>query len=146
LVKVVLKAMQPEADWRWLMDLTNRLNTWAKPSVDRTAQTLPIERIHNACLRELHRLQQTPLVRRIDRVPYRDALIMLLLSAAPGRLRNLAMIDIGTHLHLTDSGASLRFAENETKNRQRLTHPLPPHLLPYLRLYLDRIRPSFGAA
>jgi integrase len=140
----VLKAMQPEADWRWLMDLTNRLNTWARPSVDRTAQTLPIERIHNASLRELDRLQQTPLVRRIDRVAYRDALIMLVLSAAPVRLRNLAMIEIGTHLHITGSSATLRFNENETKNRQRLTHPLPRHLLPYLQVYLDRIRPSFG--
>ena len=143
-LKVVLKAMQPEADWRWLMDLTNRLNTWARPSVDRTAQTLPIERIHNASLRELDRLQQTPLVRRIDRVAYRDALIMLVLSAAPVRLRNLAMIEIGTHLHITGSSATLRFNENETKNRQRLTYPLPRHLLPYLQVYLDRIRPSFG--
>ena len=81
---------------------------------------------------------QTPLVRRIDRVAYRDALIMLLLSAAPVRLRNLAMIDIGTHLHRSQQRATLRFAENETKNRQRLTHPLPRHVLPYLHLYLDR--------
>ena len=76
--------MHPEGDWRWLMDLTNRLNTWAEPSVDRTAQTLPIEQIHNACLRELDRLQQTPLARRIDRVAYRDTLIVLLLSRRAG--------------------------------------------------------------
>ena len=67
-LKVVLKAMHPEGDWRWLMDLTNRLNTWAEPAVDRTAQTLPIEQIHNACLRELDRLLETPLTRRLDRV------------------------------------------------------------------------------
>ena len=133
-LKVVVMAMHREGSWRWLMDLTNRLNTWAEPSVDRTAQTLPIEQIHNAALRELDRLQQTPLVRRIDRVAYRDTLIVLLLSAAPVRMRNLAMIDIGTHLEITAGGATLRFAENETKNRQRLTHPLPRHLLPYLQL------------
>ena len=87
-LKVVVMAMHREGNWRWLMDLTNRLNTWAEPSVDRTAQTLPIEQIHNAALRELDRLQQTPLVRRIDRVAYRDTLIVLLLSAAPVRMRN----------------------------------------------------------
>ena len=38
-LKVVLKAMRPEGDWRWLMDLTNRVNIWAEPVVDRSAQT-----------------------------------------------------------------------------------------------------------
>ena len=136
--------MQPEARLALADGPHQSAQHLGEPGVDRTAQTLPIEQIHNACLRELDRLQQTPLVRRIDRVAYRDALIMLVLSAAPVRLRNLAMIEIGTHLHITGSGATLRFTENETKNRQRLTHPLPRHLLPYLQVYLDRIRPSFG--
>ena len=145
-LKVVLKAMHPEGDWRWLMDLTNRVNTWAEPAVDRSAQTIPIEHIHNACLGELDRLLQTPLTRRLDRVAYRDTLIVLLLSAAPVRLRNLAMIEIGTHLTLDEDRATLRFTESETKNRQRLTHPLPRHVRPYLQHYLDRVRPSFGPA
>ena len=84
------------------MDLTNRVNTWAEPAVDRSAQTIPIELIHNACLGELDRLLRTPLTRRIDRVAYRDTLIVLLLSAAPVRLRNLAMIEIGVHLTLDE--------------------------------------------
>jgi len=142
-LKVVLKAMQPEGDWRWLMDLTNRVGAWAKPAVDRSAQTLPIERIHNACLAELDRLTQTPLMRRLERVAYRDTLIVLVLSAAPIRLRNLAMIEIGHHLEVTDRVATLRFSEDETKNRQALIYALPRHLLPYLVRYLERIRPSF---
>ena len=141
-LKVVLKAMHPEGDWRWLMDLTNRVNTWAEPAVDRSAQTIPIELIHNACLRELDRLLQTPLTRRLDRVAYRDTLIVLLLSAAPVRLRNLAMIEIGVHLTLDEERATLRFTESETKNRQRLTHPLPRHVRPYLQHYLDRRSPE----
>jgi site-specific recombinase XerD len=145
-LKVVLKAMHPVSDWRWLMDLTNRLNSWAEPAVDRTAQTIPIERIHNACLRELDRLLTTPLTRRLDRVAYRDSLIVLMLSAAPVRLRNLAMIEIGMQLQIAEHGATLKFAGHETKNRQPLTHPLPRHLLPYLQCYLDRIRPSFRPA
>jgi integrase len=145
-LKVVLKAMHAEGNWRWLMDLTNRLGTWAEPAVDRTAQTLPIEQIHNACLRELDRLLATPLARRLDRVAYRDTLIVLILSAAPVRLSNLAMIDVGTHLRITNSGATLKFAAHETKNRQPLTHPLPLHVLRYLQCYLDHVRSSFGPA
>ena len=139
-LKVVLKAMHPEGDWRWLMDLTNRLNSWAAPAVDRSAQTLPIEQIHNACLRELDRLLETPLTRRLDRVAYRDTLIALMLSAAPVRLRNLAAIEIGTQLRITARGATLPFSEHETKNRQPLVHPLPRHLVPYLQA-LSRPRP-----
>ena len=89
---------------------------------------------------------QTPLTRRLDRVAYRDTLIVLLLSAAPVRLRNLAMIEIGMHLTLDEDRATLRFTEGETKNRQRLTHPLPRHVRPYLQHYLDDVRPSFGPA
>ena len=39
-LKVVIKAMAPERDWRWLMDLTNRLKRSAKPSRDRSSQIL----------------------------------------------------------------------------------------------------------
>ena len=70
---------------------------------------------------------------------YRDTLIVLLLSAAPVRLRNLAMIEIGVHLTLDEDRATLRFTEGETKNRQRLTHPLPRHVRPYLQHYLDDV-------
>lgn len=128
------------------MDLTNRLNTWAEPSVDRSASIRPIEEIHAAGARELDRLIATPLTRHRDRVAYRDTLIVLLLSVAPIRLRNLASIEIGRHLIRTGDRAGLRFAEAETKNKQRLSFELPCHLDPYLALYLDRVRPSFGPA
>jgi hypothetical protein len=140
-LKVVLKAMHPDGKWRW--DVSNRLNAWAEPSVDRSAQTVPIEDIHNACLAELDRLASTALSRRIERVAYRDTLIVLVLSAAPIRRRNLAMIEIGHHLDVGDRSATLRFGEGETKNRQALTYALPRHLLPYIVSYLERIRPTF---
>ena len=66
-LKVVMKAMAPDADWRWLMDLTNRLNTWARPSVDRSSAMRPVEEINRAARPELDRLLATPLIRRIDR-------------------------------------------------------------------------------
>ena len=67
---------------------------------------------------------------------YRDTLIVLLLSAAPVRMRNLAMIEIGTHL-IRGRGPHLAVRGDETKNRQRLTHPLPRTCCPICELYLD---------
>ena len=71
-------------------------------------------------------------------------MIILLLAACPIRLRNLACIEIGVHLIDQQGSWMLRFADHETKNRQRLVFDLPRELTPYLAVYLDCIRPSFG--
>ncbi len=145
-LKVVMKAMASDADWRWLMDLTNRLNTWAKPSLDRSPAMRPIEEINRAARTELDRLLATPLLRRLDRVAYRDTMMILLLSACPIRLGNLTDLRIGTHLRREGDRWTLRIDEEETKNRQRLNYLLPRHVAPYLATYLDRVRPSFRPA
>jgi integrase len=142
-LKVVMKVMAPDANWRWLMDITNRLNIWAKPSVDRSSAMRPVEVIHRAARTELDRLLATPLSRRIDRVAYRDTLIMLLLSCCPLRLLNLSGLRIGIHLRREGDRWLLRVDETETKNGQRLDHLLPRHIDPYLATYLDRVRASF---
>ena len=145
-LKVVMKSMAPETDWRWLMDVSNRLNTWAKPSIDRTPAMRPIDEIHHAARTELDRHMGTPLRRRLDRVAYRDALIVLLLSACPIRLFNLSGLRIGTQLRQEGDRWTIRLNEAETKNGQRLSYMLPRHVAPYLSIYLERIRPSFRPA
>lgn len=75
----------------------------------RRAAIQPIGDIYVAACRELDQRLATSLTRRIDRVAYRDALMIALLSACPIRLRNLAMIQIGVHLVADDNGFVLRF-------------------------------------
>ncbi len=145
-LKVVMKAMAPETDWRWLMDLSNRLNTWAKPSVDRTPSMRGVDEIHYAARGELDRLLSTPLRRRLDRVAYRDTLMVLLLSACPIRLLNLSGLRIGTQLRQEGDRWTVRLDEAETKNGQRLSYLLPRHLAGYIAVYLDLVRPSFRPA
>ena len=145
-LKVLMKAMAPETDWRWLIDLSNRLNTWARPAVDRTPAMRPIDEIHRAARAELDRLLATPLRRRLDRVAYRDTLMVLLLSACPVRLLNLSGLCIGTQLRQEGGRWTIRLDEAETKNRQRLSYLLPRHVARHLAVYLDRIRPSFRPA
>ena len=143
-LKEVITHIAPEGDWRWLKDICNRFNVWAKPGVDRRSAMRPIEEINRAARSELDRLLQTSLRRRIERVAYRDTLIVLLLSACPVRLKNLSSIRPGVHLVQKSDRWLLRFDETETKNGQRLDYILPRHVDPYLAVYQARIRPSFN--
>jgi integrase len=99
-------------------------------------------------LAELSRLSKTALRRRIDRVAFRDTLMLAILAARPLRLRNLAGIRIGRHLVRQGKVWLLTFPADEVKNRRPLEHDLPDGLAPFLATYLERIRPSFlkGAA
>jgi integrase len=142
-LKVIMKAMRPDLSWRWLMDLTNRVDRWAKPTVDRRAMIRPIEDIHAGACRELDRLLAARVVGPRSRSRYRDALLVLILSACPIRLRNLVSIRIGTHLAQEGADWLLRFSDSETKNGQRLTFVLPPSINPYLAEYLSEVRPGF---
>jgi integrase len=145
-LKVVMKAMRPDLSWRWLMDLTNRLHVWAEPSVDRRGQLRPVDEIHQIARAELDRLLKTPMTRRRERVGYRNAMLILILSVCPIRLRNLASIEIGTHLLRKREDWVLRFSEEETKNGQRLTYVLPRAVDRYLDAYLAHVRSSFCSA
>lgn len=144
-LKVVVQAMDPDRDWRWLKTVSNRLHTSARPT-PRTGPDPASTRIVEAAIRELDRLLTTPLDRRIERVAYRDGLMVLILAICPVRLRNLTMIEVGRHLVPEAGRWTLRFRENETKTRQRLAFELPPEVDRYLAVYLDRIRPSFSPA
>ena len=145
-LKVVMKAMAPERDWRWLMDLTNRLGTWAKPSVDRRLRQRPIDEIHRAALGELERLASTDLAHRRNRIRYRDAMILLVLSASPIRLRNLAGLGIGQQIRHEGERWAIHLHETETKGHNRLAYLLPRHIGPYMARYLGEVRPAYGPA
>jgi integrase/recombinase XerD len=97
-LKVVIKAMAPEANWRWLADVCNALNRRSPPSKDKRARMRPTGEIYAAALAELDRLSKTALRGSIDRVAFRDTLMLAILAARPVRLRNLAGIRIGGHL------------------------------------------------
>lgn len=145
-LKVVVKVMAPDLDWRWLMDISNRLNTWAEPAVDRRPAMRPSQEISRVARAELDQLLATPLARRIERVAYRDTLMVLLLAACPLRLRNLSTLSVGLDLCAEGDRWAVRIDEEQTKNGQRLNHILPRHVGSYLAAYLDRVRPNFGPA
>jgi integrase len=142
-LKCVLQRMHPDGEWRWLKDLTNRLDCWAEPSRRPPDRGLSAPELFGRALAELETCAAGPLEARRDQLLYRDTLIVALLIACPVRLRNLAMIEIGTHLQLIHREWHLRFDEAETKTRQPIHLVLPRELDPFLDLYLGTVWPAF---
>jgi len=142
-LKVVIKAMAPHANWRWLADVCNALNRRSAPSKDKRPRMRPTGEIYAAAFADLERLSKTALRRRIDRVAFRDTLMLAILAARPVRLRNLAGIRIGNHLVQQGDVLLLAFPAEEVKNRRPLEHTLPDSVAPFVQTYLGRIRPSF---
>lgn len=142
-LKVMMKAMAPDANWRWLADVCNALNRWAKPQKDKASRMRPTEEIYAAAVAELRWLLTTPVTRRIERVAFRDRLMVAMLAPRPIRLKNFSNIRIGHELRREGRHWVLVIPGEEVKNGQPLEHALPTSLVPFLHVYLDRIRPSF---
>ncbi len=145
-LKCVIQRMQPDGDWRWLKDLTNRLDRWAQPSRRDRAHGLSASHIFSQVLNDLERLGHGSLAKRRDQLIYCDTLILAILAACPLRLRNLAMMQIGKHLHQVGPEWHLSFNDDETKTGQPIHLVIPAELAPFLAIFLEKIRPAFPGA
>lgn len=142
-LKCVLQRMRPEDDWRWLKDLTNRLDRWAEPSRPPRCRGLSAPDLFARSLAELDRRANNPFAARQDFRLFRDTLIVALLIACPLRLRNLAMIRIDGHLKRVGGEWQLRFGAGETKTGQPIGLVVPRELDPFLAVHLDVVWPAF---
>jgi len=142
-LKCIVQRMYPEADWRWLKDLTNRLDCWAVSSRDNRAPALSAPEIFTRLVADLQRRARGPLVKRRDQLIYRDTLIVAILTACPIRLRNIAMMQVGKHLHQVGPEWHLSFDGSETKTGQPIHLVIPIELTPLIVVFLEKIRPTF---
>jgi integrase len=145
-LKCVLQRMSPDAEWGWLKDMSNRLDSWAVPSRARRTGDLDAGGMFARVLAELDACAAGPLAMRRDQIRFRDTLILSLLIACPVRLRNLAMMEIGHHLLEVGDQWRLRFDASETKTRQPIDLVVPDALAPWVCVYLDRVRTAFPGA
>ena len=145
-LKVVAKVMAPERNWRWLMDLTNRLKTWAKPSRARPSPDISAPEMFRSALQELERLRQGTFGERRQQLAYRDTLLVAMLICSPVRLKNIAMIRIGDHLQRHGQEWVLSFKGEEMKNRQPLRLVLHDQVVPHLAFFLETVRPLLPGA
>lgn len=144
-LKVTIKAMAPDHPWRWLADVCNRLNRAAQPSKDKRSKMRSTTEIVTAAFHDLDRLAATPLSRRIDRVAYRDTLMLAFMAYRPLRLSNFSELRIGKTFIAGQMGWYIDIPGTDTKNGDPLSFDLPECLLPYLEVYLTKIRRDFLA-
>lgn len=74
-------------------------------------------------------------------IQYRDGLLLALLSLWPIRRRSIAALTVSRHLEFDDLGVNLLLHAADTKAKRPESFRVPAPLLPYLRRYLEEIRP-----
>ena len=138
----VAKAFAPDTDWSWLRRIVSYLEANGRDGRIKLPRLRPSGEIVAWAYERMDNIVVAP----PDRDPashYRDALmIALLITCPPMRLGNLAMIQVGKHLKSIGDGYHLRFAADETKTRKPLLIPVMDSLAPYIKYYLDNVRPA----
>ena len=69
--------------------------------------------------------------------------MLALMIVRPLRLDNFVRLKLGTHLVQERSQWTIKIPGTEVKNRQPLEFTFPQALVPFLQVYLDRVRPTF---
>ena len=78
-------------------------------------------------------------------IQYRDGLLLALLSLWPIRRRSIAALTVSRHLEFDDLGVNILLHPSDTKGKRPESFRVPEPLLPYLRRYLETIRPRLVA-
>jgi integrase/recombinase XerD len=136
-----LRAMAPEANWRWILRGAGRLRSSTVPARDKRLAIRPIEELivlgFDLMSAALSKSAGPPLKRALL---YRDGLILAFLGFHPIRLRNLAGLRIGTQLIVHSGGFWLKLAPEETKNGRAYECAIADRLVPRFERYLHHER------
>jgi integrase len=101
---------------------------------------LSSDKLQQKALRYLDKLAKTELNKRKQLVGYRNGLMVALMAAHPLRRKNFAGLLIGTTIRKIREGWIIDIPGTETKNSQPIQFELSRQLLPYLEIYLTRVR------
>jgi integrase len=144
-LSLMLRAMVPERDWRWITRHPGRPSTIEVRASRKPKKTFnPMVLCSNA-LDLLDSISAGVIVPEL-RVLYRNALIVAMQCVFALRRRNLVDIVLGRNLVIGDSVIHLVFSAEETKNYSPLSCTLPGFIRPYLFTYLHEHRPVLLAA
>lgn len=145
-LKVMMKAMAPDQNWRWLADMCNRLNRNAKPTKDKRSSMLSSTQIYRTAIKRLRALSKTDLSKRTQIVGFRNCLMLALMTACPLRLKNFSSLRIGRNFTKIENGWLIKIPGAEVKNGQPMTFEVPKPLLIFVECYLERVRPRIANA
>jgi site-specific recombinase XerC len=144
-LKVMMQAMAPEQNWRWLQHVCNRIQINARPSKDKRSRMRPTAEIVAAAIGELEPLP-CPVTAITQALAYRDAFMLALMASRPLRVKNFASLELGRHLTRTEHNWLIAVPAAEIKTKQPIAFNLPETLLPWLERYLSEVRALFPDA
>jgi integrase/recombinase XerD len=137
-----LRAMAPEADWAWLLEIYRTLCAAVRPVRDKRPRLRSIEEVAALGERLMETAKAAALSSAVRRaVLFRDGLMIALLSYRPMRLKNFAGMQLGRHLKKVGGNWHILLAANETKTRVPYQAIVPAALAPKLECYLSVHRP-----
>ncbi|MCU4179694.1 tyrosine-type recombinase/integrase [Bosea sp. BH3] len=148
-LKVTLKAMHPEINWRWLQEACNRLQIVASQEQSRRPDLpcpVELDRLARAELAEAREAfgEDEPSLKAAAR--FRDALCLALLVRRPLRATNFSTLRLGHELKPSNTGWNIMIAGEQTKNGAPIMMPFPIALNEALAFYLATVRPCFPHA
>ena len=140
---VVVRAMSPDKDWKWLAQIVKRLEANCDPRELKPRLGISATEIYawaQTRMRDIDRIGWASELRRA--ALFRDALMVGLLIAIPLRLRTFIAIELERHLNLRTSGFVLSFAPEDMKDKKSHEFVLPAELAEPMQQYLRYYRPK----
>ncbi len=135
------RLVAPAGDWAWLKAIKGRLAARAVPR-DRFDRLVPSAQTLNLGIELMDQALQMPTaVSKRAAIQYRDGLMLSILSLWPIRRRSLAALTVSRHIEFDKFGVNILLYPADTKGKRAETFRVPPLLVPYVRRYLDDIRP-----
>jgi integrase/recombinase XerD len=137
------RVMMPDRDWSWLRAIKDRVRASA-PAPSRMGPVVTSSQLLELGLK-LMDANRPELARRIGKsaaIAYRDGLMIALLAFHPLRPKNLTALEIGRHVIQEDERWFIVVPRTETKTRRHIEFDIPEMLIPYLKDYLEIVRPQ----
>jgi integrase len=136
-------AMMPDRDWSWLRAIKLRLHA-AVPAHSPGGPEITSVPLLELGLKLMEDNKPRPCAKLDVRqaVAYRDGLMIAFLAFIPIRPKNLASLEIGRQLVLERDRWFVIVPREETKTKKPMPFEVPHVLIPYLKFYLETVRPS----
>ncbi len=135
------RLIDPQRDWRWLKGVSVRLAVGAHP-IDRFNRLVPPARTLDFGIELMDTAFNIPTTSHWKRyIQYRDGLIIAFMSLWPIRRRSITALTV-KHLLVDDAGVVVRLGVRDAKAKREESNRLPPEIIPYVRRYLDEVRPT----
>lgn len=137
------RVMMPGRDWGWLKAIKDRVRVSA-PAPSRTGPVVTSSQLLELGLQLMNETRPDPTrrIRNSAAIAYRDGLMIALLAFIPLRRKNLAALEIGRHIMRDGERWFIIVPRAETKTTRHIEFEIPEMLIPYLKDYLDVIRPQ----